>query len=261
MLGFQIAAQTIGLPGPFKKALHIAAALGCDGVQINARQELRPTDLSHTGLREVRKTLSDLNLTVGSIAFPTRHGYACADHLEQRLEATLAAMQMASHLNARVLVCNLGNLPTEEMPDQQAALSDAILSLAAHGDRLGVRLAAQATFTELSTLADFVNAQPEGAIALDLHPPRLIAQGITPTDFVASVGDHIAHVHATDAIEGAGHAARDVEVVLGRGSADFPQLVGMLEEFSYRGWLTIERTMSNQPVEDVGNAVKFLRSL
>jgi sugar phosphate isomerase/epimerase len=50
-------------------------------------------------------------------------------------------------------------------------------------------------------------------------------------------------------------------VELGRGTADFPTLLGLLEEHAYRDWLTIERRHSSQPAEDIANAVQYLRSL
>ena len=52
-----------------------------------------------------------------------------------------------------------------------------------------------------------------------------------------------------------------VDVELGRGTADFPELLGMLEEYGYRDWLTIERRGSQQPIVEIGNAVKYLRAL
>jgi sugar phosphate isomerase/epimerase len=52
-----------------------------------------------------------------------------------------------------------------------------------------------------------------------------------------------------------------VEVELGRGSAEFPELLGRLTEFDYRGWVTIERRESPDPLSEIGNAVEYLRSL
>ncbi len=259
LIRFRIAAQTRCFAQSFKKALHTAARLECDGVQFDARQELRPAELSETGLRELRKILSDLNLRVGSVAFPTRRGYANSDDLERRLEATLAAMQLASKLKARVLVFNMGGLPEPESTER-ATLVEAITSLANHGNRLGVRLAAQATSVETPVLVEFIDSLPEGTLSLDLHPARLIAQGESPSEFVVAAGRHIAHVHATDGVHdlASGHG---VEVELGRGTADFPELLGLLEEFEYRDWLTIERRDSRQPVEDIGNAVRYLRAM
>jgi len=259
VIGFKIAAQTRCFAQSIKKALHTAARLECDGVQIDARHELRPADLSETGLRQMRKMLTDLNLRVGSVAFPTRRGYANPIDLQPRLEATRAAMQFASRLGAKVLIGNLGSLPSAKNGDQRAALTDAIGHLATYGDRVGVRLAAQATATP-PELAEWIKTLPEGTLSFDLHPAALIAQGDLPREFAATVGTHIAHVHAVDGVHDLA-SGQGVEVELGRGTADFPELLGILEEFGYRDWLTIERRSSRQPVEEIGNAVKFLRSL
>jgi L-ribulose-5-phosphate 3-epimerase len=50
-------------------------------------------------------------------------------------------------------------------------------------------------------------------------------------------------------------------VPLGRGSADFPELLAMLEERGYRGYLTIQREGAEDPLFEIGQAVKYLRSL
>jgi sugar phosphate isomerase/epimerase len=52
-----------------------------------------------------------------------------------------------------------------------------------------------------------------------------------------------------------------VEVELGRGSADFPELLGSLEEYDYRGWVTVQRRSSTRTVEDAADAIAFLRAL
>jgi len=260
VIGHRIAAQTGGFAEPIKKALHTAARLQCDGVQFDARYELRPAELSKTGLRQLRKMLDDLNLRVGSLAFPTQRGFACATDLERRLEATRAAMQLASQLDARILISNLGSLAADPSSGERTTLVDALASLASHGDRLGVQVALQASATPLDRLVEFMATLPIGTLALDFHPAQLISHDQSPLDFVAAAGQHIAHVHAVDGVYdlASGHG---VEVELGRGSAEFPELLGAMEEFGYRGWLTIERRASRQPAEDVGNAVKYLRSL
>ena len=271
MIGFKIAAQIGCFAQSIKKALHTAAGLGCDGVQIDARSELRPAELSDTGRRQLRKMLADLNLRVSSVAFPTRRGYANPIDLQPRLEATREAMQLASRLGAGILIGNLGPLPDRESTegdphqhndggaDERATLADAIQSLAAYGDRVGVRFVVQSA-TAPQRLVDWIATLPEGTLALDLHPARLIAQGESPALFVATAGQHIAHVHAVDGVHDLS-SGQGVEVELGRGTADFPELLGMLEEFGYRDWLTIERRNSRQPVDEIGNAVKYLRAL
>ncbi|MBD13789.1 MAG: hypothetical protein CMJ72_01330 [Planctomycetaceae bacterium] len=255
MIGYQIAAQTKCFNEPIRKALHTAARLQCNGVQIDVRSELPQTELSQTGVRQFRKMLADLNLRVGSVAFPTRRGLESPHDLERRLEATRAAMVLGSQLESRVLVCNLG-----ELPGEPSTLTEALLNLAMHGNRLGVQIVVQAAATDPEEISGYIASLPEGTLALDLHPAQLIANGHSPQEFVSRIGQYIAHVHAVDGVYDLANG-QGVEVELGRGSSDFPELLGGLEEFGYRGWLTIERRASRQPIEDIGNAVQFLRTL
>ena len=60
---------------PFKQALATAAEIGAEAVEINARSDLKPGELSRTGVRHLRKMLADLNLKVAAVNFPTRRGY------------------------------------------------------------------------------------------------------------------------------------------------------------------------------------------
>jgi sugar phosphate isomerase/epimerase len=54
---------------------------------------------------------------------------------------------------------------------------------------------------------------------------------------------------------------RGMEVALGRGSADFPALLGALEERQYRGFFTIARQEAEDPELEIGLGVKYLQSL
>ena len=84
--------------------------------------------------------------------------------------------------------------------------------------------------------------------------------GHSPSEAVELLGAHILHVHACDAILETS-TRRTTEVELGRGSADFPELLGMLTEFNFRGWATIERRESPNPIPEIENAVAYLRNL
>src|SRR6478735_10282914 len=94
----KIGIQTRSLRQPLRQALVTASRLGADGVEIDARSELRPGELSATGLREFHKLLSDLTLRVSAVAFPTRRGYDAAEDLEPRVLATHEALRFAAAL-------------------------------------------------------------------------------------------------------------------------------------------------------------------
>jgi sugar phosphate isomerase/epimerase len=255
----RIATQTRALAQSFKKALHTAASLGCDGVQFDARNELRPAELSDTGLRQLRKMLDDLNLRVGSLSFPTRRGYTEPTDLDRRVHATVAALKLASQLRAPVLVCDLGRLPALESHEQNT-LTEVFTMLGSQALRQGVQLAAQMRFENFAQVESFIATLPEGSLFLDLNPAQLLNDGHAPVDFVKELGRHVAHVHANDAVRDFA-SRRVIDTVLGRGSVDFESLLGQLEEFNYRGWLTIERRASETIADECADAVKFLRAI
>jgi sugar phosphate isomerase/epimerase len=256
----KIGIQTRSLRQPLKQALRTASRLGAEGVEIDARNELPPSELSATGLREFRKLLDDLELRVSAVAFPTRRGYDVADDLERRVMATQAAMRFAHELRADVVINRVGLLPDESSDARFRNLVEALTALGAIGDHVGVRLAAQSGRESPQQLARLIEALPEQALGVDLHPGSLILSGHSPREAVELLGPHILHVHASDAVRDA-PVGRGHEVELGRGMADFPELLGRLTEFDYRGWVTIERRDSPDPVAEIENAVAYLRSL
>jgi sugar phosphate isomerase/epimerase len=245
---------------PIRKALVTAARLGAGGVEIDARNELRPGEVSQTGLRDFHKLLSDMGLRVSAVAFPTRRGYDVAEDLERRVLATQAAMKFAADLRTDVVIIRAGRIPAEDDTLAMTRMVEAFTAFGAYGERVGTRIALQTADASPQDLARLLAALPEHATGIDLHPSGLITAGYSPSEAVELLGRHVLHIHACDAVRDvAGRAA--VEVDLGRGLADFPELLGRLSEFDYRGWVTIERHESANPIADIENAVEFLRSL
>ena len=69
MLEPKIAIQLKSLRQPFKKALQTAHELGAKAVEIDAQADIRPKDLTGTGVRQLKKMLEDLHLKVAAIGF------------------------------------------------------------------------------------------------------------------------------------------------------------------------------------------------
>jgi sugar phosphate isomerase/epimerase len=245
---------------PLKQGLHTAARLGATAVEIDARGEIKPGELSATGLRHLRKMLEDLNLRVSAVGFATRRGYNVLDDLDRRVEGTKQALRFAFELGATVVVNSVGRVPTEPQGPDWDTLVAVLTEIGRFAERAGARLAARTGSESGETLAALIAALPEGALAVDLDPGGLIVNGFSTPDAVAALGRHIAHVHARDAVRDLARG-RGLEVALGRGSVDFPALFGALEEHGYRGYVTIERTSSDDPAREYGDAVEYLRSL
>jgi len=101
--------------------------------------------------------------------------------------------------------------------------------------------------------------------------------GDDPVQAVYTLKDYIVHTHAKD---GRKLLDRDPEIIyglrtddsvvedqafielpLGKGDVDFPAWMRALEDIGYRGFLTIEREVGNDPTADIRTAADFLRNI
>jgi len=256
----KIGISLAGMGMPLRRAVATAGRLGATAVEIDARGEMRPSEMTGTALRHVRKILDDAELKVCAVSFLTRRGYSTPDELDRRIAATKDAMRMAYQLRAPIVVNRIGRVPEEPGGRGWEILLEALTDLARHSDRAGAVLAARTGSEDGQTLAQLLSRLPEGGIGVDFDPAGLIINGHSALESLAAVGPYVRQVRVRDAVRDFAEG-RGVETPLGRGTADFPALMGVLEDFGYRGYFTIDRQHSEDPVTDFGNAVKYLRNL
>jgi sugar phosphate isomerase/epimerase len=256
----KIAVDLACLRLPFKQALLAAKRLEVAAVEIDARGEINPQELSQSGRRQLRKLLDDLDLRVAAVGFRTRRGYDSPQDLERRIEATKRAMEFAYSLGASLVVNQIGRVPEKSEGPAWTTLVEALTDLGGYGQHVGATLAAETGSECGADLARLLAALPPGALAVCLNPGNLIVSGFSSLDAVQSLGVNIRYVHAKDGVRDLAQG-RGVETPLGRGAADFPALCGALEEYGYRGYWTIQRERSDNPLAEVGQAVSYLQSL
>ncbi len=259
MLHIKVGIQLASLRLPFQQALHTAAQLGAEAIEIDARNELRPQEMTRTAVRHLRKVLDDLRLRVAAIRFRTRRGYDTLDELDRRVEATRQAMSLAWDLGATVVVNQIGQVPETSEGTEWELLLQVLADLGRHGQRVGAMLAAETGADDPQRLAALIGALPPGSLAVDLNPGNLAIHGRSSVEAASLLGPHILHVHAKDGTRDLSRG-RGVETPLGRGSVDWPAVFGTLEEHDYRGYFTLERSESSDPVKEIGQGVQFLRS-
>lgn len=256
----KIGIQLASLHMPLKKALHTAARLGATGVEIDARSGIRPQDLTATGRRQLLKLLDDLNLRVASVSFRTNRGYDVLEDLDRRMHATKEAMKFAYSLGANVLVNQIGQVPEALDDPASHQLRACMCDLARFGQHVGTVLAAETGSEPGERLAGFLSSLPESALGIAFNPGNLILNGFSVEQALPACCPLTLLVHAKDGVRDAARR-RGVEVPLGRGSAEFPQILGSLEERRYNGWFVIEREECADPVTEIGYGVQFLRNL
>ncbi len=260
MAQLRLSIRTSCLKQPIKQALLTAAQWGATGVEIDARQEIRPAELSDTATRQLRKMLDDLNLRVSSVRFQTQRGYDVTADLERRIEATKAAMQMAYRLGANVVVNQIGTVPSDATDPAWRQLKEVMEDLGKYGARVGAMLAAE-TGTESGTdLMNLLSSCDGGYVGVALNPANWIIQGFDVITNVIAVAERVQVVVARDAVRDLA-ARRGVEVPLGQGLAEYPDIIGALEDRQYRGWFVVDRNETQAPLEDCFQALTFLRNL
>lgn len=259
MLQLKKAIRLESLNLPLKKALHVAAQMGVEAVEINARTQLRPNELSRTGVRHFRKLLSDLNLNVSAIHFPTRRGYQVMDDLDRRVDATKSAMELAYQLGANIVCNHIGAIPEEES-DAWRTMVQALTDLGNHSHKSGAWLAAKTGSEEGIKLKSMLSSLPLGAIGVDFDPGSLVIGGYSVDESLKALGDRVLSFRARDAVRDLA-AGRGVEVQLGRGSIDLPHLLSILEEHQYRGYVTLERQTGGDPLVECAESLEYLQNI
>lgn len=260
MLQLKVGIQLTCLRENFRKSLETAARLGASAVEIDARSQLQPRELSQTGLRQIRKLLDDFELKVCAVRFQTRRGYDVVEDLDRRIEATKEVMQMAYKLGAPVVVNQIGRVPAESEGPQWDLLLQALTDLGRFGQHAGSLVAAKTGTEEGADLLRLIEAAPAGLVGVDFDAGSLLINGFSPQAAIDALAEHVLHVHVRDAVRDLAQG-RGLEVPLGRGSVDFPQILGRLEEHGYRGYLTVDRLQSENPITEIGQAVQYLKNL
>lgn len=243
---------------PFKKALLAAAKTGAQAVEIDARHELKPADLTGTAKRQIRKMLEDLNLRVSSLRFPTRRGYDVQADLERRIDATRQAMLMAYELGASHVINQIGRVPADHESTAGQQLRSALEDLAGYGAKVGAFLAAETGTESGEDLLKLLDSLEDHFVPVAFNPGQLIINGFDPRSAIRALASRVGIVVAQDGVQDLARG-RALEVPLGAGTADIPDLLGVLEDQQYRGWFVVGRPSCGE--EEAAEAVSYLAQM
>jgi L-ribulose-5-phosphate 3-epimerase len=254
--------ESLGLP--FRRGLEAVVRMGATGVQIDAAGDLSPNKLSQTGRRELYHLVHSRELEVSAVACPLRRGLDSAEDQQPRIEHVKKVMTLSFELGPRVVVIQAGRVPDEEEEKSGAArprlLAEALRTLGTYGDRIGVELALETGLETGTALRDYLNRFDSGSLRVNYDPANLMVNGFDAVESLRALRDKVRHAHARDArVGGASRTAR--EVPLGHGDIDWLELLAVLEQVDYHGWLAVERESGDDRLGDVTSGVAFLRRL
>lgn len=259
-------------------ALDKAAALGAKGIQVYAtRGEMSPEKLDAQKRKEFLKAVKDHGLTVSALCGDLGKGFVNPDLNPGLIEQSKRILDLAKDLETDVVTTHIGVVPEDPSHPRYAIMQEACGQLAAYADQMRAHFAIETGPEKAATLKGFLDGLHSTGVAVNLDPANFVmVTGDDPVQAVYTLKDYIVHTHAKD---GRRLAIRDPEVLygmvesemlndpsyielpLGEGDVDFPNYLKALNDIGFKGFLTIEREVGDDPEKDIGAAVKFLQAL
>lgn len=278
---FDIGIMVESLRMPVKKGIQKCSEMGADGIQVYATGgELAPENLTKTARADLLDFIESNRLRVAAVCGDLGgHGFAKADDNEWKIEKSKEILKLAVDLGSSVVTTHVGVIPEDEDSPARAAIKEACEELGKAAENLGTGFAIETGPEKAETLKAFLDSLRTDGVKVNFDPANLVmVTGDDPVKGVHTLKDYIVHTHAKDGIcrkktdpaviynyfaeGGIGDLRLEdyfEEVPLGEGEVDFDGYIEALREICYNGFLTIEREVGDNPIEDISKAVNFLR--
>ena len=264
---------------PFEEALDIAASLGVQGIQVYATQgEMSPEALTGEKRKHFLRMVKDRGLVISALCGDLGHGFGDFAKNAGLIAKSKAILDLAKDLETDIVTTHIGVVPADAGHPRYGVMLDACGELAAYADSLNAHFAIETGPEPAATLKAFLDNLHSTGVAVNLDPANLVmVTGDDPVRAVHTLKDYIVHTHAKDGVKFYdrdpekiyGLVADDAlvtdasfeEVPLGEGHVPFPAYLAALAAIGYKGFLTIEREVGDDPVADIRRAVSFLRAI
>ncbi len=278
MASFPIGVMLDSFREPIPQALKSAAKVGAQGIQVYAtRGDLSPDVLTPDARREFKQLVSDNGLVISALCGDLGMGFHRPSENPQLVEASKRILDLAKDLGTDIVTTHIGVVPQQENHPRYRIMQDACGELSRYADGVCAHFAVETGPETAATLKCFLDGLHSKGVAVNFDPANLVmVTGDDPVQAVYTLKDYIVHTHAKDGVR---HYYREPEAVygveespivtspsfeempLGKGHVNFEGWLKALNDIGYRGFLTIEREVGDNPYADIANAVHFLKAL
>ena len=262
-----------------KEAVKKAAQVGANGIQVYAsRGEMDPDNMTTAKRKEFLDVVKSNGLVISALCGDLGGGgFTIPENNPWKIEKSKRIIEMAKELETDVVTTHIGVVPEDVNHDRYKIMQEACFQLAEFADSIDAHFAVETGPETSANLKKFLDSLGSKGVGVNLDPANLVmVTGDDPVQAVYNLKDYIVHTHAKDGkqlfylepeivygikkeiiIEDDSF----IEVPLGEGSVDFPNYLKALEDIGFKGFLTIEREVGDDPAKDIGNAVTFLRDI
>lgn len=261
-----------------QSAMKKANELGLSGIQVYATSgDMAPENLTPQKRREFLDMARSHGLTISALCGDLGHGFGDEARNPELIERSKRILDLAKDLDTDVVTTHIGVVPDDSAHPRYGVMQEACGQLARYADSVQAHFAIETGPETAVTLRGFLDGLHSTGVAVNLDPANLVmVTGDDPARAVHTLKDYIVHTHAKDGVK---LLDRDSEVVyglrsiedviqegeafrevpLGEGSVNWEEYLAALDAIGYRGFLTIEREVGDDPAADIETAVRFLR--
>jgi sugar phosphate isomerase/epimerase len=281
MMPFKVGVMCDSFRLALRDGMRKAKEVGADGVQVNAVSgEVRHDLMDRSTRRDFKAFCNGLGLGISALCGDLGgHGFQRAGDNPAKIEDSKRIVDLAAELGTSVVTTHIGVVPEDKMEPTYQILRDACGQLAQYAQRAGVTFAIETGPEKATTLKAFLEDIGNKGIGVNLDPANLVmVTADDPVQAVYTLKDYIVHTHAKDGVqlkpcdpqkvygafadggvEGFDFGTLFQEVPLGQGHVDWDAYLRALDEIGFKGYLTIEREVGQNPEVDIRQAVTFLR--
>lgn len=255
---FRIAVATRCFHQPLLPSILAAAELGVQGLQLDLRNELRAGDLTETGRRDLLHQIKENGLTMSGAVFPLNYPLYEPDKADVRIAAIRDAMRFAYSLRISTLCLRIGRIPEAADSKERQLLVEILSDLARHSNHIGTTLAITPTNDSAESIRQLLGEIKTGPIGVDFDPAHFAMTRRSETESLRQLHDLVLHIQLRDGdctIEGG------QEQPIGMGTVDWIEVMALIGEMDYRGWLTLVRTQGTDPTRDLTRGAKLIRRI
>lgn len=259
-------------------AVKKAAAVGAQGIQVYATKgEMSPENLVGKKRSDFKKLVADNGLVISALCGDLGGGFGNRDENPERVEKSKRIIELAKELGTDVVTTHIGVVPQDSNHERYKIMQEACFELSRFADSLDAHFAIETGPETSAVLKGFLDSLGSTGVGVNLDPANLVmVTGDDPAGAVYNLRDYIVHTHAKD---GKQLYYKDPEIVyglvkdslvtgpsflevpLGEGSVDWNKYLAALEDIGYKGFLTIEREVGDNPEKDIITAVDFLKNM
>lgn len=258
-----------------KSAVKKAAELGAKGLQMYSTYgENCPDSLTREKRKELLDFVKSNGLKFSAICGDLGKGFAEEDQNPYLVERSKRILELALDMECNIVTTHIGVVPEDKNCERFSVMQKACYELSQFADSCGAHFAIETGPETAVTLKGFLDTLGSTGVAVNLDPANFVmVTGDDPTKAVYTLSDYIVHTHAKDGIKLLDVDPRIIygdieseiqsakafeEVPLGTGSVDFKSYLKALDDIGYKGFLTIEREVGDDPAADIKTAVDFL---